>query len=80
MMLVRDSRPHRFESLIGSTDDWFVIIVTDANFSRYGIAAEDLQRAMTRHAKVHTALICIGEGAEALWYVLRPLHRAHLTQ
>ncbi|KAH9931510.1 AAA domain-containing protein [Fomitopsis serialis] len=29
--------------------------------------AEDLHRVMTRQPKVHTALICIGEGAEALW-------------
>ncbi|KAH9929971.1 AAA domain-containing protein [Amylocystis lapponica] len=48
-------------------DDWFVVTVTDANFSRYGITPEELQRVMTRHPKVHTALICIGEGAEALW-------------
>ncbi|CCM05477.1 uncharacterized protein FIBRA_07698 [Fibroporia radiculosa] len=48
-------------------DDWFVIAITDANFGRYGITAEELQRVMTRHPKVNTALICIGEGAEALW-------------
>ncbi|TFY67028.1 hypothetical protein EVJ58_g1884 [Rhodofomes roseus] len=48
-------------------DDWFVITITDANFARYGISEEDLQRVMTRQPKVHTALICIGEGAEALW-------------
>lgn len=48
-------------------DDWFVIALTDANFARYNITAEDLQRAMNKNPKVHTALICIGEGAEASW-------------
>ncbi|ETW77425.1 hypothetical protein HETIRDRAFT_156533 [Heterobasidion irregulare TC 32-1] len=48
-------------------DDHFVIAISDANFSRYGITVEDLKRAMNRHPKVHTALICIGEGAEASW-------------
>ncbi|KAI0943485.1 hypothetical protein AcW1_002637 [Taiwanofungus camphoratus] len=48
-------------------DDWFVITITDANFSRYGITAEEIQRVMTRQPKVNSALICIGEGAEALW-------------
>ena len=50
------------------SDDWFVITITDANFARYGISEEDIHRVMTRQPKVHTALICIGEGAEALWY------------
>ena len=50
-----------------SLDDWFVIALTDANFARYNITAEDLQRAMNKNPKVHTALICIGEGAEASW-------------
>jgi len=49
-------------------DDHFVIAISDANFSRYNITAEDLKMAMNRHPKVKTALICIGEGAEALWY------------
>ncbi|TFY75430.1 hypothetical protein EWM64_g8582 [Hericium alpestre] len=48
-------------------DDHFVIAISDANFSRYGITGDDLQRAMNRHPKVKTALICIGEGAEAAW-------------
>ncbi|PCH36867.1 hypothetical protein WOLCODRAFT_167155 [Wolfiporia cocos MD-104 SS10] len=48
-------------------DDWFVITITDANFSRYGITAEELHRVMTRQPKVNTALICIGEGAEVAW-------------
>ncbi|KAJ7768600.1 AAA domain-containing protein, partial [Mycena maculata] len=48
-------------------DDWFVITITDANFERYLIKPEDISRAMRRDPKVHTALICIGEGAEAAW-------------
>ncbi|KAK0223975.1 AAA domain-containing protein [Armillaria fumosa] len=48
-------------------DDWFVIAITDANFGRYNITPEELSRAMKRNPKVHTALICIGEGAEAPW-------------
>ncbi|KAJ7616381.1 AAA domain-containing protein [Mycena polygramma] len=48
-------------------DDWFVIAITDANFGRYLIKPEDISRAMRRDPKVHTALICIGEGAEATW-------------
>jgi len=48
-------------------DDWFVIAITDANFGRYNISAGDLKRAMTMQPKVKTALICIGEGAEATW-------------
>ncbi|TFK52963.1 hypothetical protein OE88DRAFT_1733940 [Heliocybe sulcata] len=48
-------------------DDWVVIAITDANFERYGIKPEDLKRAMNRNTKVHSALICIGEGAEATW-------------
>ncbi|KAI0786986.1 AAA domain-containing protein [Abortiporus biennis] len=48
-------------------DDWFVIAITDANFRRYNITPEELKRAMTKQPKVKTALICIGEGAEASW-------------
>ncbi|KAF7330099.1 hypothetical protein MKEN_00274300 [Mycena kentingensis (nom. inval.)] len=48
-------------------DDWFVIAITDANFGRYMIKPEDIARAMNKNPKVHTALICIGEGAEATW-------------
>ncbi|TCD60876.1 hypothetical protein EIP91_009382 [Steccherinum ochraceum] len=48
-------------------DDWFVITITDANFGRYGITPEELKRVMTQQPKVRTALICIGEGAEAFW-------------
>ncbi|KDR77148.1 hypothetical protein GALMADRAFT_246376 [Galerina marginata CBS 339.88] len=48
-------------------DDWFVIAITDANFGRYQITPEELTRAMKHNPKVNTALICIGEGAEASW-------------
>ncbi|KAF9530652.1 AAA domain-containing protein [Crepidotus variabilis] len=48
-------------------DDWFVIAITDANFGRYAITQDDLTRAMKHNQKVKTALICIGEGAEAAW-------------
>ena len=50
-------------------DDWFVIAITDANFDRYGITPEELKRVMIQQPKVRTALICIGEGAEAFWWV-----------
>jgi len=53
------------------SDDWFVIAITDANFSRYSITPEELTKAMKYDPKVHTALICIGEGAEATWPVLQ---------
>jgi len=48
-------------------DDWFVIAVTDASFGRYQITPEELKRVMNRDPKVHTALICIGEGADTPW-------------
>ncbi|KAF8810273.1 hypothetical protein BYT27DRAFT_6496014 [Phlegmacium glaucopus] len=48
-------------------DDWFVIAITDANFDRYQITQEELTNAMKHNPKVNTALICIGEGAEASW-------------
>jgi len=52
-------------------DDWFVIAITDANFNRYGITPEELTKAMKCDPKIHTALICIGEGAETTWPVLQ---------
>ena len=45
-----------------------MIAISDANFGRYHITAQDLKRVMDRNDKVQTALICIGEGAEAAWY------------
>lgn len=55
--------------MLPHVDDWFVIAISDANFGRYQITADDLKRAMDRNPKVHTALICIGDGAEATWLV-----------
>ena len=49
------------------TDDHYVIALTDANFGQYRITEEDLGRAMNRHPKVKTALICICEDSEAAW-------------
>ncbi|KAF8909617.1 AAA domain-containing protein [Gymnopilus junonius] len=57
-------------------DDWFVIAITDANFGRYQISPEELTRAMKYNPKVNTALICIGEGAEATWITKRLPGRA----
>lgn len=66
-VLVRLIRRYSTRSII---DDWFVIAITDANFGRYFITPEELKAAINRNPKVHTALICIGEGAEASWYVV----------
>lgn len=52
-----------------NVDDWIVVAITDANFARYGIKPEELKKAMNRNPKVHSALICIGEGTEANWQV-----------
>ncbi|KAJ7057255.1 AAA domain-containing protein [Mycena amicta] len=52
----------------GHFESWWVYMTfQDANFGRYLIKPEDIARAMNRNPKVHTALICIGEGAEATW-------------
>ncbi|EIW79654.1 hypothetical protein CONPUDRAFT_137936 [Coniophora puteana RWD-64-598 SS2] len=49
-------------------DDWFVIAISDANFGRYQITPEEIKKVMLRgDPKVHTALICIGDGAEVPW-------------
>lgn len=48
-------------------DDFFVVVVTDANFERYGITGDDLKRVMDGNSKVKVSLIAIGEGAEATW-------------
>lgn len=74
---------HNKRAELCSLDDWFVIAITvsrnkprrfriliyfqDANFGRYQISSDDLTRAMKHNPKVNTALICIGEGAEASW-------------
>ncbi|KAK4700971.1 von Willebrand factor A domain-containing protein 8, partial [Phenoliferia sp. Uapishka_3] len=49
------------------SDDFFLICLTDANFARYGITADDLRTAMSSNPKVKVSLIAIGEGAEAAW-------------
>lgn len=36
------------------SDDFFLIVLTDANFERYGISKEDLTKAMNSNAKVKT--------------------------
>ena len=60
-----------FGGFIVSTTFWSDKATSqDANFGRYQITPEDVTRAMKRNPKVNTALICIGEGAEAAWYVL----------
>ncbi|KAF8263236.1 AAA domain-containing protein [Lactarius quietus] len=48
-------------------DDHYVIALTDANFAQYNITEDVLARAMNRHPKVKTALICISEDSEAAW-------------
>lgn len=48
-------------------DDHYVIALTDANFAQYSITEDVLARAMNRHPKVKTALICICEDSEAAW-------------
>ncbi|SCZ96734.1 BZ3500_MvSof-1268-A1-R1_Chr4-1g06667 [Microbotryum saponariae] len=49
------------------SDDYFCIVITDANLHRYGITPEDLKRAMTSNSKVKVSLVAIGEGAESEW-------------
>jgi len=60
-------------------DDHFVIALTDANFGQYNITAEDLGRAMNRHPKVKTALICICEDSDASWVKIHFPGRAFLV-
>ncbi|CAH7688707.1 AAA domain-containing protein [Phakopsora pachyrhizi] len=49
------------------SDEAILIIITDANFDRYGISSEILKKTMNRNEKVKTGLIAIGEGNEAEW-------------
>ncbi|GJJ14791.1 hypothetical protein Clacol_009059 [Clathrus columnatus] len=35
-----------------AADDWFVIAITDANFSRYNITSDDLRKAINKNTKV----------------------------
>jgi len=57
----------RLYDRLHAPDDWGVIAITDANFGRYQITAEDLHRSMNSDPKVFTALICIGEGGGTPW-------------
>lgn len=61
----------------GEADDRFVIILSDANFERYGITADHLKRAMEANPKVKTALVAFGEGAEATWLPTALPGKAH---
>ena len=52
-----------------SSDDWFVITVTDANFGRYNITPEYITRTMAKFPRVNNAVICLGGGLEVALYV-----------
>ena len=52
-----------------SSDDWFVITVTDANFGRYNITPEYITRTMAKFPRVKNAVICLGDGLEVALYV-----------
>ena len=54
-------------SWVSYIDDHYVIALTDANFAQYNISEHVLARAMNRHPKVKTALICICEDSDAAW-------------
>ncbi|GAA6044030.1 hypothetical protein JCM8097_004313 [Rhodosporidiobolus ruineniae] len=67
-----DETIHALENAIDhvaemDADESIVIALTDANFSRYSITAEDVRRALTRNPKVRACLVAIGEGAESEW-------------
>ncbi|KAG0140334.1 hypothetical protein CROQUDRAFT_674710 [Cronartium quercuum f. sp. fusiforme G11] len=51
------------------SDEAIVIVISDANFDRYGITPESLKAVMNKNKQVKTALIGIGEGSEINWYV-----------
>lgn len=51
--------------LMTNSDDWFVVVISDANFDRYQITPEQLKKAMSKFSKVHASLICIGDGGES---------------
>ena len=53
----------------GSSDDWFVITVTDANFGRYNITPEYITRTMAKFPRVNNAVVCLGDGLEVALYV-----------
>ena len=66
-MAVRYSLVHSASLCSWVADDHYVIALTDANFAQYSITEDVLARAMNRHPKVKTALICICEDSEATW-------------
>lgn len=45
-------------------DDYFVIALSDANLTRYGITINSLEKAMKANEKVKCALICLDRGDE----------------
>ena len=51
-----------------SSDDWFVITVTDANFGRYNITPEYITRTMAKFPRVNNAVVCLGDGLEVALY------------
>lgn len=53
-----------------SSDDWFVITVTDANFGRYNITPEYITQTMAKFPRVNNAVVCLGDGLEVAMYVL----------
>ena len=54
--------------------------MSDADFTRYGVTADDLKRVMNGHAKVKTSLVAIGEGANSAWLLDALPGRAHLVR
>lgn len=53
-----------------SSDDWFVITVTDANFGRYNITPEYITGTMAKFPRVNNAVVCLGGGLEVALYGL----------
>jgi hypothetical protein len=52
-----------------SSDDWFVVTVTDANFGRYNITPEYITQTMAKFPRVNNAVLCLGDGLEVAQYV-----------
>lgn len=55
-----------------TSDDLFCIVITDANFDRYGIKPEELKRVMNSNPKVKT---CVSLSYSVLWVTLAQRHR-----
>jgi von Willebrand factor A domain-containing protein 8 len=52
--------------LIISLDDYFVIILSDANLNRYGIHPNEISELLNSDPRVHAAIVFIGTlGEEA---------------